>query len=362
LKKVNFLLPGGGTLRRNPKASGGYKVVYEYANMLVGDGYSVNIILPASLLWKETKLIKKIRSVVLYILGKIDDKFYNPNSWFFLDTRVKVIWVPSLIEKYIPIADYTFATGAETSEYLNKYSNNQGEKLYLIQGYENWNFNEKRLKETYKFNLKKIVISNWLKTIVDKYSSEESIVIENGLNFQEFTMDILPENKNKFSISMLYSDLCVKGSKYGLEGIRLLKKKYPKIVLNLFGLCKKPKNLEKWINYYYCPSRKELNNIYNSSALYLGTSLGEGWGLTLCEAMITGAAVVATNVNGYDEFCYNMDTALLVQSKNPQEMANKLENLILNDKLRYRIAYSGNRNIKKYTWERAYKILKENLK
>lgn len=354
MRKVNFLLPVGGVLRRNPHPVGGFKIIYEYANMLVNNGFQVNIMLPATLLWKERSLSVKLKGILLYILGKIDKKFYDPRNWFDLNKKVRVIWIPSLEEKYIPDADFTVASAAETAEYLNKYSNVKGKKLYLIQGYEEWYFNKERLINTYKFGFKNIVIAEWLKEIVDHHSETESILIENGLDFNEFKMEIPIKNKDKYSISMLYHASEWKGSRYGIEALKILKKKYPALKANLFGIPPRPKELPKWINYYQSPTRKKLNKIYNKSALHLGTSFCEGWGLTVCEAMMTGAAVVATRVNGYKEFCHDNKTSLLVESKDSKEMANRLEDLINDDSLRYEIAKEGKKNIKKYTWERAY--------
>ena len=49
-KIITFLLPGP-----SKKPVGGYKIVYEYANCLINDNYDVNIVLSATILWKEQK-------------------------------------------------------------------------------------------------------------------------------------------------------------------------------------------------------------------------------------------------------------------------------------------------------------------
>ena len=47
---------------------------------------------------------------------------------------------------------------------------------------------------------------------------------------------------------------------------------------------------------------EELKNLYNSAHCFLFPTLGEGWGLTLTEAMATGAPCIATNVTGVREY------------------------------------------------------------
>ena len=217
-KIITFLLPGSSR-----KPVGGYKVVYEYANCLINDDYNVNIVLSATILWKEQKLRTKIKGLIKYFYFKIFKNNCYPYKWFPLNKNVKIYWVPSLAEKYIPNGDYIFATACETAEYVNKYSNKKGEKYYLIQGYENWNFSEERLINTWKMPLKKIVISNWLKKIGDDLG-EITYLINNGLDFNRFNRDIRMENRNPKSILILYHEMEIKGFKYGLEAVKTVKK------------------------------------------------------------------------------------------------------------------------------------------
>jgi glycosyltransferase involved in cell wall biosynthesis len=49
-------------------------------------------------------------------------------------------------------------------------------------------------------------------------------------------------------------------------------------------------------------SNEELTALYNSAHAFLLPSLGEGWGLTLCEAMATGAPCIWTHYSGPRDF------------------------------------------------------------
>ena len=57
-----------------------------------------------------------------------------------------------------------------------------------------------------------------------------------------------------------------------------------------------------------------LNGIYNSSDIYLTTTLGEGWGLTITEAFATKLPVIAPNttsireLSGFGSRAYLLDT------------------------------------------------------
>ena len=56
----------------------------------------------------------------------------------------------------------------------------------------------------------------------------------------------------------------------------------------------------------------ELRELYNSANCFLLPTMGEGWGLTLCEAMATGCPSIATNVTGVTEY-FNSDVGLEIK-------------------------------------------------
>lgn len=351
-KIITFLLPGGS---RNPV--GGYKIVYEYANRLINDNYEVNIVYPATLLWKEQNIYQKLKGIVRYFYFKINKNRYLPYNWFPLDKKIKIFWTPSLEEKYIPESDYVIATARETSEYLGEYKRKYIKKIYLIQHYELWGCTEERLLKTWKLPLEKIVIAKWLEKIAKKID-EKSTLIYNGLDFNVFYIQKDIEYRDTKSLILLYHESEWKGFKYGLEAIKLLKKWYPELKVISFGAYKNPKNIPEWIEYYYSPKQDKLRELYNKASIFLGTSLGEGWGLTVSEAMQCGCAVVCTNVEGYNEMAFDEETALLCKSKNSKDMAEKIKKLIEDNNLRINIAKNGNKFIQKFTWEEAYSKFK----
>lgn len=355
MKKITFLLPGRGT---NP--IGGYKVVFEYSNRLAKEDYEVTLVFPITLLWKEQTWFYKIKAVIKLIYFFLKKEAYMPYSWFELDKRIKLSLVPSLNEKFIKDANYIVATSCETAEYLNKYSLKKGKKYYLIQGYENWSFSEKRLLATWKFKMIKIVISKWLQNIAYNLG-EESFLLYNGLNFKEFNLDIPIEDRKKKKVIMLYHELKLKGSKIALEAIENARRRNEEIEIILFGIYKRPGKLPNYIKYYEKPSKEKLRELYNQSIIYVGASYGEGWGLTLAEAMQCGCAIVCTNAKGYNEIIQDNETGLLSEVGNSMELEKNIIKLINDDNLRIKLAKNGNHSVKKFTWEKSYSDLKKIL-
>lgn len=344
MKKITFILPGLST-----EPIGGYKIVFEYANRLSKLGYEITIYFPLIQTLKKRSILKKFKIWKKYYLEGYYKKKYKI-YWFDINEEVNLKVIPTLNEKYILEGDIIFATARETSKYVNLYSENKGKKYYLIQGYENWGCSDKELLETWKYPLKKIVISKWLGKVAEKIGADYTLIY-NGLNFEKFKIINEIEKRIPKTVLMLYHKEKIKGFEYGLEALKNLKKTDNNIKVRCFGVYKRPEILPEWIEYYYQPSQEKLNELYNNSSIFIGTSLGEGWGLTIAEAMQCGCAVICTNVNGYNEMAFNYDTALLCNKEDSRDIEKKVIELFENDELRKKIAKNGNKFIQRFTWK-----------
>lgn len=350
-KRVVFLLPAGST---NP--TGGYKVVFEYANRLVADGYNVSIIYPAYLFKVNEGVLARLHhrcSAALRYVNRGISKKYSGRNWFNLDKRVNERWVYSLARP-LPLGDVYIATAVQTAIYLNRHKEiSEKNKLYLIQGFEAWNgISPALVLETYHYPFKKIVIAHWLERIIHEHN-ENCTLIFNGFDFGYFKYTNPIRDRNKFRVCMLYHAAEFKGCSDGFRALDIVKRKYPDLQVNIFGVPSRPQELPDWFHYYQRPDKETHNRLYNESAIFIGTSWVEGWGLTIGEAMICGCAVACTDNAGYLEMATDGETALVSPVKDVEALANNIIRLIEDDNLRYRIAEAGNRNIQQFTWENA---------
>lgn len=337
--------------------AGGYKVVYEYANRLVADGYKVNVVYAGSLFWQKKSLYFKLTNCVRYVERLI--KGYSARSWFALDKRVKEHFTLSLNYRHIPKSDIYVCTSPYTAMYVKDYPTDR--KFYFIQDYENWGaVTDDILRSTYHYPLRKIVISNWLKEIMD----EEVVaceVISNGFDFDYFQYSNPIGKRDKFIVAMLYHTMERKGCKYGFEALELVKRRYSQLRVLMFGTTPRPEGLPEWYEYYQRPDRDRHNRIYNEASIFLGTSNIEGWGLTVGEAMICGAAVVCTDNKGYLEMAKHEENALVSPVRDAQALADNVIRLIEDDELRVRLAGNAMEGIRKFSWDRSYAKLLEVL-
>src|ERR1700730_4607054 len=124
--KITFLMPA---YMWGP--SGGYRVVYEYANQLVARGHQVVVVHPRRLSLippaKPTfrQRLRKCRTTLVELVSKpiID--------WHPIEKLVRRLYVPSANERHIPDGDVIFATAWNTAGPVMDCSSAKGEKCYL---------------------------------------------------------------------------------------------------------------------------------------------------------------------------------------------------------------------------------------
>jgi glycosyltransferase involved in cell wall biosynthesis len=69
--------------------------------------------------------------------------------------------------------------------------------------------------------------------------------------------------------------------------------------------------------------------------------------------MFCGCALVCTNIGGHQAYAKNGITALTVEPRTPQDMAEKLLMLLENPEYRVEMATRGNEFIQQFTWKAA---------
>ncbi len=348
--KITFVLPGYPW-----KPAGGYRVVYEYANNLVERGHEIYVV-HARMLQKRRNVQMPLDKRLRRIAGFVRNCFFTPSvNWQYINPKVKMLYVPEPISRYIPNADAVFATAWITAEYVLEYPPCKGKKFYLIQGYETWAGPEERVNATWHYPLKKVVIAKWLneKGLELGVPENDMVHIPNGIDLTKYCLknDIVKRSRR---VAMLYSNIYWKGAVDGISALRKVKKNYPSLKAVLFGTVPRPNNLPEWCEYFYNPPQDILvNNIYNGSSVFLCPSLSEGWGLPLAEAMACGCAVVSTDNGGVRDYALEGDTALLSPPGDSDSLASNLNRLISDDSLRQQLALKGHKNIQKFTWKRA---------
>jgi len=344
--QITFILPA---FLATP--SGGFKVVYEYANRLQARGHEIIVIHPRN--------EKSLRGAVEFVKGrlwkyKLQLK-YNPLiPWFNLHPGIKLLLVPDLSERFIPDSECIFATAYNTAFYVNSYSLGKGRKFYLIQSYETWQGSENKVRASWKLPLNKVVISSWLLKISHELGeADRTTYIPLGLDFSQFKITVPIRDRKIPSVGMLAHPNKIKGTKDGLTALKIAKERIPALRATFFGTHERDTDVPAWIDYVRTPSPKQLLDLYNSCQVFLHPSWIEGWGLPPAEAMACGCVLVASANEGVYEFAVEGKNAMLAPIKRPELLAEKLIEVIVNDDLRIGLAEAGHESIQRFTWDRA---------
>lgn len=329
-------------------AVGGHKIIFELANQLAKRKYNVVLLFDASGLYKKYHFPKLLR----LLLGR--RKVKKGPVWFKLEDNIEKKCVLGFTDYSVPKSSCLIATAVKTAEPVAKLKQ-QAKKGYYIQGLETWSLPMEKVVETYQLGMKNLVISKWLKKIVDKHSNAESILIPNAIDFNVFKLTSPIKGRNPYSIAMLYHTSEGKGTKYGLQVIEKLKEKYENLCVTLFGVPKRPESLPGWIKYIEKATPEQLCQLYNHTAIFISPSINEGFGLTGAESMACGCALASFKHGGALEYA-NKDNACLSEVRNVEEMYRGIVELIQNQELRERIAEKGYFDIKERTWDKTVQI------
>lgn len=231
----------------------------------------------------------------------------------------------------------------------------------------------------YKFffhNTKLILTTKYLYYDIEKYFSRKSIFIcQNGIpNLAKIYSKV---NSNYPNILFLSNLIKSKGLFNLIDALDLLSKKniqfYCSIVggegdINALDLDSyiKNKNLNKKINYIGSLYGDEKFQILRNTDIFVHPTLEDCFPLVLIEALQFGLPIISTYEGGIPDIVENGVNGFLVQKNNVNELATKIQDLILNENLRVSFGKKSSQFFNdKFTLQKfekkLYNILSENI-
>lgn len=104
-------------------------------------------------------------------------------------------------------------------------------------------------------------------------------------------------------------------------------------------------------------TEEEKWELLKNADVFVFPTLYEGFGIPILESQSVGCAVVAGNNSSIPEVAN--DSALLADSKNPQEIAENIQKLLSDEMLKNAIIEKGLENVKRFSWEKCAKEIAE---
>ena len=245
----------------------------------------------------------------------------------------------------IPAADFIFGFAAD-----REMPPHAGLPVVLIQGYRML----KGTAEQHAFQAPcpKICIAEWLVDIGRGLGvpDRQLVHIPLGLRHEKYNLR-RPIADRPVRVSFCYSAHLQKDAKLALDVLSRVKEAVPEVEVVVFGAVPPEHVVPDWMTYRTNPPQDELvDEIYNTSRVFLCTSKVEGFGLMSVEAMAGGAALVTTDNGGSRDYALHDQTALVAPIGDAEGLAGHVVSLLRDHDRRVRIATAGNTYVERFDW------------
>jgi glycosyltransferase involved in cell wall biosynthesis len=316
--QITFVLPPADL-------SGGMRVVSIYAERLSHMGHKVSIISPPS---KLKSLREKVRSW-RNGSGWPEETTHSPSHLdaIGLDHRVLERW-RSVGDGDVPDGDVVIATWWETAEWVKALSPTKGAKVYFIQAHEVFPYLPiARCRATYHFPMHKIVVSRWLKRVMElEYGDPIVDLVPNSIDKSQFHAN--DRGKQAVAtIGFLYATTPIKGLDITLEAVASVRKRTQRLQIISFG-SETPipeLALPEGADFFYSPPQDKIRDLYGSCDVWVTASRSEGFNLPAMEAMACRTPVVATRTGWPEEAVKPRWNGILANVEDTKGIADGIE-------------------------------------
>lgn len=212
-----------------------------------------------------------------------------------------------------------------------------------------------------------VALTEDMKKKVEELYNRKIFVIPNGIelkNFKNLSKDIARQKlklaKEEKFLVFVGTLKQVKGLKYLIEAVKILKGKMPEMRLLIIGEGGEKENLQEQVEklklkqnviFFGKLANEKIPEYMIASDIFVLPSLSEGLPVTVLEAMAAGLPIVATQVGGLPEIVKQGQNGFLVEAKEPEILAQKILTLLSDEKLRNSMSLNNQKEAKKYSWD-----------
>lgn len=291
---------------------GGHRVIAQYARRFEARGHEVWVTSrpdEVTPVWKQWfyRAIGRTR--------KIRPKRQQTTMFDFLGSRHVILdRVREVEDADIPDADAVFATWWSTAPSVARLSPQKGTKFYLLQDYEMFDYlPQDQVAATFHLPLHKIAVSSYIAQQVCKNHGNHHIdVVANSVDRQQFDAPERHKNSN-LTLGFVYDPAPRKQVSLAIEVATRARALIPDLKVISFGAGEISQDLPlpDWITYQRDPPQADIPGLYAQCDVWLFTSLHEGFGLPLLEAMACRTPVLATRAGAAPDLVTGENGVLL---------------------------------------------------
>jgi len=314
--------------------SGGVAVVYEIAAALAKRGHDVQLY------------------HVNFFEGTVST--IDELDWFRFPDRLVHHFVPAGSRDLpsIPRGDVIFGFSFDT-----EMPSQSGLPVALIQGYQM--LDDAVERHAYQAPCPKLCVARWLMDVGLELGvpTNELVHVPIGIRHDQYRLT-RPIAPRPLRVSFCYSTHAQKGAQPAIDVLSRVREALPDLDVVAFGVARRAPALPRWMTYVSRPSLHQLvDDIYNTSRVFLCTSWVEGFGLTNVEAMACGAALVTTDNGGSRDYALSDETALVAPCGDVDALSKHVLALLENDDRRVTIAAAGRKYVRRFDWDRTGQLL-----
>ncbi len=359
--------------------TGGVRVLLTVASGLARKGHKVTVVaLGGDHSWfsnhgiefRYVEFPNRVRPwmKLLYLLFKLKNPKIRYEYLMILDrisrrTGIEFDFIKPLANT-IPECDISIATYCLTAFAVHR--SGRGVPVYYMQHYETLFFEDPYMKrmvdETYTLPLHRIANSTWLKNLLkEKFGVDSYGPVVPGVDTRVFYPRKVRKPENTKIIMALGKSIKWKGLWDLFEALRIVKKEVGNVKLLLYGnepyLCQySPVECE----YEFKPSDDRLAELYSMADVVVMPSWYESSPLPPLEAMACGAPLVTTRY-GTEDYCINEYNSLVVEPRNPKEMAKAIIRLLKDESLAEYLRRNGLKTARERTWDKTIETVERIL-
>ena len=296
--------------------TGGNKVALMYAEGLAAKGHDVTV------------LHGPPPTMKLRFAGPF---FQRPHPVIEPHPNVRNLYVDAPIAdlgRFLPDADAVVATWWATVEAVAEAPESKGRKFHFVQGHEVFSYVPARSADVYRLPFHKIAVSRWLVDLMrDTYGASDVSLVLNPVDVQRFSWRERSRGAVP-TVGTVYSHTPVKNSAMAIEAFMLARAEIPDLRLACFGHEIPPKELvdRDFVDFHFRPAQDAIPELYRSCDCWLFTSIEEGFGLPILEAMAVGTPVIATPAGAAPDLVTSQTGAIV--GLDPAQMAAEIVQLL----------------------------------